>query len=80
MPNYTYICKKCKKDFSLHATFDEYDKKDPNKFKCPKCGSTDINQNIENVFFINSSTGDGDFNPGGGMSGCGPTACGPGAC
>lgn len=73
MPNYTYVCQKCRKDFSLYASFDEYDKKDPKKFKCTYCGSTDIKQKIGNVFFINGSR------DGGGMSGCGP-GCGPGAC
>lgn len=79
MPNYKYICQECKKDFSLYATFDEYDKKDPQKFKCPHCGSTEMQQDIGIVFFINGSRSRGGFNPGGGMSGCGP-GCGPGAC
>ena len=79
MPNYTYICQKCQKEFTLYATFEEYDKKDPKKFSCPKCGSTDIKQNIGGFLFITGSGSSGGFNPRGGMSGCGPV-CGPGTC
>ena len=47
MPNYEFQCEKCKKTFSEKLTFKEYDQ---HKVKCPKCGSTSIQQVISSTF------------------------------
>jgi putative FmdB family regulatory protein len=43
MPTYEFICQKCKKSFSLILSITEYGKKG---FRCPKCGDTDVKQQI----------------------------------
>jgi len=55
MPTYSFICQKCKNNFDLYASFEEYDKKDPKKFRCPNCGSIKIQQNFSNIIFNNKS-------------------------
>lgn len=41
MPHYEYRCLRCDKKFSLALTVAEHDKR---KIKCPKCGSTKVEQ------------------------------------
>jgi putative FmdB family regulatory protein len=43
MPVYDFMCEKCNKPFTLALTISEYDKK---KFRCPKCKSTRVKQQI----------------------------------
>jgi putative FmdB family regulatory protein len=43
MPTYAFLCQKCKKSFSLILSITEYEKKG---FRCPKCGGTDVKQEI----------------------------------
>lgn len=47
MPTYEYQCQQCKKAFTENQTFKEYDQ---HKVKCPKCGSTDVQQVIGSTF------------------------------
>jgi len=57
MPIYNFVCQKCQNSFSLEATFEEYDKKEPKKFCCPKCGSKKIKQTFGNIFFVKNGSG-----------------------
>jgi len=41
MPHYEYLCQACHKKFSLILTVAEHDRR---KIKCPKCGSTKVEQ------------------------------------
>jgi putative FmdB family regulatory protein len=43
MPTYEFVCEKCKKDFSLMLSISEHERK---KFRCPKCKSTKVKQQI----------------------------------
>ncbi|MEW6264234.1 MAG: zinc ribbon domain-containing protein [Thermodesulfobacteriota bacterium] len=43
MPTYEFICQKCEKPFTLTVSISEYEKK---KFKCPKCNSTKVKQQV----------------------------------
>jgi len=43
MPVYEFICEKCNKPFTLAIPVSEYGKK---KFRCPKCKSTRVKQQI----------------------------------
>ena len=43
MPTYDFRCEKCNKKFSLQLSITEYDK---TKFRCPKCKSTRVKQQI----------------------------------
>ncbi|NIQ40174.1 MAG: zinc ribbon domain-containing protein [Proteobacteria bacterium] len=43
MPNYDYLCKKCKKLFTMVLTLSEYEN---GKIKCPHCGSERLKQQI----------------------------------
>jgi putative FmdB family regulatory protein len=51
MPTYDFKCEKCKKKFSLSIPISEYEK---TKFRCPKCKSTRVKQQITS-FQINTS-------------------------
>jgi len=51
MPVYDYICKDCKKSFELVLTLSEHDK---DKIKCPKCGSTRVEQESAAFFAVTS--------------------------
>ena len=42
MPNYEFLCAKCKKTFELNWSLAEYDKRIKGKNKCPKCGSARV--------------------------------------
>ncbi len=41
MPNYEYVCKECKKSFSIILTLAEYSK---GNVVCPKCKSKKVEQ------------------------------------
>jgi putative FmdB family regulatory protein len=41
MPHYEYFCQACNKKFSLILIVAEHDK---DKIKCPKCGSSNVEQ------------------------------------
>jgi len=43
MPTYEFMCEKCKKPFSVVISISEYEKK---KFRCPKCKSAKVKQQI----------------------------------
>lgn len=43
MPTYDYVCKKCKKPFTMTLTLDEYEQ---GKVKCPHCGSGSLKQQV----------------------------------
>ena len=43
MPTYEFLCEECKKPFTLIKSISEYEKKN---FKCPKCKSTKVKQQI----------------------------------
>ncbi len=47
MPTYEYFCKRCKKGFEMLLSMAEHDrmKKKQNQ-KCPKCGSSKVEQLI----------------------------------
>ena len=51
MPTYEFVCKKCKKKFSLIMSISEYEKK---KAQCPKCKSTDVKQQITSFQAVTS--------------------------
>ncbi len=43
MPTYDFKCEKCNKKFTRTLSISEYDK---TKFRCPKCKSTRVKQQI----------------------------------
>lgn len=51
MPVYDYRCSKCNKKFSVTMTISEYEKK---KVKCPKCGSTKVEQQVATFYAVTS--------------------------
>lgn len=51
MPTYEFRCSKCNKKFSLVMSMAEYGKKKP---KCPKCGSSKVEQQIQPFFAVTS--------------------------
>jgi len=57
MPTYSFVCQKCQSPFEIEASFAEYDKKDPEKFRCPKCGSRKIKQTFTEIFFVKGKKG-----------------------
>lgn len=52
MPTYEFICEKCNKPFTLIMKIAEYEK---GKFRCPKCKSTKVKQQITSFQTITSS-------------------------
>jgi len=52
MPTYEFICEKCNKPFTLIMKISEYEK---GKFRCPKCKSTKVKQQITSFQTITSS-------------------------
>ena len=46
MPNYLYVCQDCQKRFSLHLSYDEYEKA---RVNCPECGSGQVERRIGRV-------------------------------
>ena len=51
MPIYEYLCKQCKKTFSLTMTVGEHDKA---RAACPKCKSKKIEQRFAAFFAVTS--------------------------
>ena len=51
MPVYEFKCEGCKKRFSLTMPISEYEKK---KFKCPKCKSSEVKQQITSFQTVTS--------------------------
>ena len=51
MPTYDFICEKCNKKFTLIISLSEYEKK---KFRCPKCKSTRVKQQISSFQTVTS--------------------------
>ncbi len=41
MPSYSFVCKECKKSFTVTMTLAEYEK---GKVACPKCSSKKVEQ------------------------------------
>jgi putative FmdB family regulatory protein len=52
MPTYEFMCEKCKKIFPLLMSISEYEKK--KKFRCPKCKSTRVKQQISSFQTVTS--------------------------
>jgi putative FmdB family regulatory protein len=52
MPTYEFVCEKCKKSFTLMMKISEYEKK---KFRCPKCKSKKVKQQITSFQTITSN-------------------------
>jgi len=51
MPTYDFICEKCNKKYTLIISLSEYEKK---KFRCPKCKSTRVKQQITSFQAVTS--------------------------
>jgi len=51
MPTYDFMCQKCEKPFTLVMTVSEYDSK---KFRCPKCKSKKVKQQISSFQVVTS--------------------------
>jgi len=51
MPTYEFKCEKCNKKFSHIMSVSEYDK---TKFRCPKCKSTKVKQQISSFQTVTS--------------------------
>lgn len=49
MPAYEYLCKECKKSFTLIMSLSEYDKARP---ACPKCKSKKVEQKPAAFFAV----------------------------
>jgi len=52
MPSYDFRCEKCNKKFTLQLSITEYEK---TKFRCPKCKSIKVKQQIVPFQTITSS-------------------------
>ena len=51
MPQYEFLCQACNKKFSVVLTLSEFEK---GKVKCPKCGSTKLEQQWAAFFAVTS--------------------------
>jgi putative FmdB family regulatory protein len=51
MPTYEYLCKKCRKKFALFMSVSTHDTK---KVRCPKCKSTQVEQQLNTFFAVTS--------------------------
>ena len=51
MPTYEFRCEKCRKRFSLMLSISEHEK---TKFRCPKCKSTRVKQEITSFQAVTS--------------------------
>lgn len=51
MPTYEYVCKACKKTFSLILTVADHDKK---RIGCPKCKGRKVEQQFGSFFAVTS--------------------------
>ncbi len=51
MPSYEFVCKECKKPFTVTMTLQEYDK---GHITCPKCKSKKVEQKAAAFFAVTS--------------------------
>ena len=51
MPNYDFVCEKCKKSFTVRLKVSEYGRKN---VRCPKCNSKKLRQQITSFQTITS--------------------------
>jgi putative FmdB family regulatory protein len=51
MPQYQFVCKECKKKFTLQMTLDEYAK---GTFGCPNCKSKKVHQEVAAFFAVSA--------------------------
>ena len=51
MPSYEYLCKDCKKTFTVIMTLEEYEK---GRVACPKCKGKKIEQKAAAFFAVTS--------------------------
>ena len=51
MPTYDYKCEDCHKSFIVVLTIGQHDHK---KVRCPKCGSTRVQQKVSSFFVVTS--------------------------
>ena len=51
MPQYEFVCQACKKNFGIILTLAEREK---NRIKCPKCGSTKVEQKWAAFYAVTS--------------------------
>lgn len=51
MPSYAFVCKECKKSFTLTMTLAEYDK---GKITCPGCKSRKVEQKPAAFFAVSA--------------------------
>jgi putative FmdB family regulatory protein len=51
MPRYDYVCKECKKSFTLTMTLTEHDKA---KVSCPGCKSKKVEQKVAAFFAVSA--------------------------
>jgi putative FmdB family regulatory protein len=51
MPTYEFVCAECKKTFTLFMSISDYEKK---KYKCPKCRSKKVKQQISSFQAVTS--------------------------
>ena len=48
MPEYEFECRKCGKEFTVQESMERHGEHHP--VKCPKCGSTKVEQHFSSVF------------------------------
>ncbi|MFQ5852692.1 MAG: FmdB family zinc ribbon protein [Candidatus Binatia bacterium] len=46
MPTYEFLCQKCKKTFAEVCSVTQYVQRKKRGIKCPKCGSSKVDQQI----------------------------------
>ncbi len=51
MPDYKFVCKKCRRRFSKTLTMTEYEKK-KKRIKCPHCGSTSVERRFDPFYVM----------------------------
>jgi putative FmdB family regulatory protein len=54
MPTYEFLCQKCNEAFALVCSITEYERRKKRDIKCPKCGSSKVDQQIS-TFHVNTS-------------------------
>ncbi len=51
MPQYSFVCQDCKKEFTETLHFSELEK---GQVKCPECGSSNVRHQVEQFFAVTS--------------------------
>ena len=54
MPQYSFLCRACKKEFSKVLTLSEYEKSGIGKIACPHCRSKDVEQRWAAFYAVTS--------------------------